>query len=145
MSVSMSPPAWYADPSGRYELRYWDGRGWSAHVAAGGRQFVDVPAGSVSGGVDLMPAMTSHPYRPPDPATKWLLPVGRSGWAIAAGYAGLFALVVFPAPIALALGIVALVDLHRRPGLMGRGRAIFGLTVGAVGTLLVLAIVLSRA
>lgn len=37
------PAAWYADPSGRYELRYWDGGEWTEHVARGGQQFVDPP------------------------------------------------------------------------------------------------------
>ena len=37
------PAAWYADPSGRYELRYWDGNEWTEHVARSGQQFVDPP------------------------------------------------------------------------------------------------------
>lgn len=40
---SNAPAAWYADPSGRYELRYWDGSEWTEHVARGGQQFVDPP------------------------------------------------------------------------------------------------------
>ena len=41
-----------------------------------------------------------------DSATmRMLLPVGRSGLAIAAGYAGLFALLILPAPLALLLGL----------------------------------------
>jgi hypothetical protein len=42
-STSNAPAAWYADPSGRYELRYWDGSEWTEHVARGGQQFVDPP------------------------------------------------------------------------------------------------------
>jgi len=42
-SNSKVPAAWYADPSGRYELRYWDGSEWTEHVARGGQQFVDPP------------------------------------------------------------------------------------------------------
>lgn len=38
-----APAAWYADPSGRYELRYWDGKEWTEHVARGGQQFTDPP------------------------------------------------------------------------------------------------------
>lgn len=37
------PAGWYADPSGRYELRYWDGNQWTEHVARGGQQFTDAP------------------------------------------------------------------------------------------------------
>jgi hypothetical protein len=42
-TVPRVPAAWYADPSGRYELRYWDGSEWTEHVARGGQQFVDPP------------------------------------------------------------------------------------------------------
>jgi hypothetical protein len=42
-STSKIPAAWYADPSGRYELRYWDGNEWTEHVARSGQQFVDPP------------------------------------------------------------------------------------------------------
>jgi hypothetical protein len=65
---------------------------------------------------------------------RMLMPVGRSGWAIAAGYAGLFGLVIFPAPLALVLGLVAMFDLKRNPKKHGWGRAIFGTVVGLLGT-----------
>ncbi|MFI5381487.1 MAG: DUF4190 domain-containing protein [Tepidisphaerales bacterium] len=77
-------------------------------------------------------------YQPPDigqdAGMRLLLPVGRSGWAIAAGYAGLFALIIFPAPLALILSIVAMVDMKRNPKKHGMGRAIFGLITGILGT-----------
>ncbi len=37
------PANWYKDPSGRYELRYWNGTTWTEHVATGGKQFTDPP------------------------------------------------------------------------------------------------------
>jgi len=37
------PANWYADPSGRYELRYWNGDEWTDHVARSGQQFTDPP------------------------------------------------------------------------------------------------------
>jgi hypothetical protein len=37
----LSPPAWHPDPTGRYDLRYWDGRLWTEHVARGGEQATD--------------------------------------------------------------------------------------------------------
>lgn len=37
------PAGWYADPSGRYELRYWDGAAWTEHVSRAGQQFTDPP------------------------------------------------------------------------------------------------------
>ena len=37
------PAGWYADPSGRYELRYWNGTEWTEHVSRSGQQFTDPP------------------------------------------------------------------------------------------------------
>ncbi|MBN2294757.1 MAG: hypothetical protein JXM70_20175 [Pirellulales bacterium] len=71
-------------------------------------------------------------------ALRMLMPVGRSGWAIAAGYAGLFAVLVFPAPIALLLGIIAIFHIKNNSKLHGMGRAIFGLIMGLLGTGLLL-------
>lgn len=79
-----------------------------------------------------------------DPAMRMLLPVGRSLWAIAAGYAGLFAVLCLPAPLALILGEVAIYDLKHHPDKHGWGRAIFGAVMGGLGTLLLL-VVLSAA
>src|SRR4051794_6385405 len=37
------PAGWYADPAGRFELRYWDGTTWTEHVSRSGQQFTDPP------------------------------------------------------------------------------------------------------
>ncbi len=37
------PAGWYADPAGRFELRYWDGGTWTEHVSRAGQQFTDPP------------------------------------------------------------------------------------------------------
>jgi len=34
---------WYSDPSGRHELRYWDGQRWTANVSTAGVTSVDEP------------------------------------------------------------------------------------------------------
>ena len=65
---------------------------------------------------------------------RMLLPVGRSGWAIAAGYFGLISVMMFPAPIAVVLSIVAFSHLKKNPKLHGMGRAVFGLVMGLLGT-----------
>jgi len=67
-------------------------------------------------------------------AIRMILPIGRSGLAIAAGYAGLFALLVLPAPLALLLGVLAVRDLKRHPKKFGMGRAVFGIIMGALGS-----------
>ena len=38
-------PNWYPDPWGRHEHRYYDGTGWTEHVASHGRQTIDPPGG----------------------------------------------------------------------------------------------------
>lgn len=42
-SSGAAPAGWYADPSGRFELRYWDGGRWTEHVSRGGNQYTDPP------------------------------------------------------------------------------------------------------
>jgi hypothetical protein len=80
---------------------------------------------------------------PGDAGMSPVLPV-LSGWAIAAGYLGLFALVIFPAPLALATGIYAIVDIRRHPTKRGMGRAMFGVVLGALGTLVLFILLWAR-
>jgi hypothetical protein len=98
---------------------------------------------------------SSPPPMPPSPVglgndagMRYLLPVGRSGWAIAAGYLGLFSLVILPAPVALVISIVAIRDI-RRSSLtpnpkFGMGRAVFGLIMGLLGTGVLIAVVITN-
>ena len=48
-----------------------------------------------------------------DAGVRMLIPVGRSGWAIAAGYLGLFSLILLPGPLALLCGILGIVDIKK--------------------------------
>jgi hypothetical protein len=80
-----------------------------------------------------------YPVPANDPAIAWVLPINRSGLSIAAGYVGLFGVVlVFLGPVALLLGLLALRDLRRHPGRLGRGRAWFAIISGIWGTAVVL-------
>ena len=45
MSSEGTRPDWYPDPYGRHEMRYFDGRQWTEHVASHGRQSTDPPGG----------------------------------------------------------------------------------------------------
>ncbi len=69
-------------------------------------------------------------------ALRYVLPIGRSGYAIAAGYLALFSVLLVFAPFALILGILALRDIRRHPEKKGKGRAWFGIVMGALFTLL---------
>jgi hypothetical protein len=72
-----------------------------------------------------------------DAGMRMLLPVGRSGWAIAAGYLGLFSLFGgCVGPIAIVISIIAIRDIKTHPDRHGMGRAIFGLVLGIVGTIM---------
>jgi hypothetical protein len=113
-------PGWYQDPGGSPALRWWDGTQWT--------EYLSQPAA---------PAQDES-----DPVMRWLVPVGRSGWAIAAGYAGLFAVLIVTAPLALLLGIVAVLDI-RRKGRRGMGRAVFGIVMGAIGSVVLGIVVIS--
>ena len=79
---------------------------------------------------------------------RMILPVGRSGWAIAAGYLGLFAFVILPAPLALLISIIAIVDIRKHRNdpnpRHGMGRAVFGLITGTLGTVVLVAFLVSR-
>jgi hypothetical protein len=66
---------------------------------------------------------------------RLLLPVGRSIWAIAAGYLGLISVLLIPAPLAVLTSILAFRDMRRNPKLHGMGRAIFGLVMGSLGSI----------
>jgi len=92
-----------------------------------------------------LPLAAAPPKLGDDARIRMLMPVGRSGWAIAAGYLGLFGLVILPAPLALIVSLIAIRDIRRSKGTgspkHGMGRAIFGLVVGVLGTaVLVLAL-----
>ena len=67
-----------------------------------------------------------------DVAMRMILPVGRSGWAIAAGYLALFSVLLLPAPLALASGIMGIRDIRRHPEKHGMGRAVFGVVMGSL-------------
>jgi hypothetical protein len=71
-------------------------------------------------------------------AMRMLLPVGRSPWAIAAGYAGLFSVLLCPAPIAVVLSLIAISHVRGHPDRHGMGRAVFGLVMGILGTLVLI-------
>jgi len=43
LAPSTSPAAWAADPYGRHQWRWWNGRHWTEHVADDGVAAVDPP------------------------------------------------------------------------------------------------------
>ena len=120
-------PGWYPDPSDPYALRWWDGGGWTEHRAPAGTYFY--------GGM----SQRNHEL-------EWVLPVNRDGFAIAAGYLGLFSL--FPNPFtsiaAIVCGVLALKSI-KRTGKLGRGRAIFGIIMGGLSLGVILVVIIAAA
>ena len=46
--ASAPVPGWYADPTARFDHRYWDGTRWTDHVSRGG-QMVSDPVAEIGG------------------------------------------------------------------------------------------------
>ena len=86
---------------------------------------------------DYAPPQAPYQPRPigDDPLMRMVLPVGRSIWAIAAGYLGLLSFLIVFAPFALTTGILAVVDIKKNPRKHGMGRAIFGIVMGSLGSI----------
>ena len=80
------------------------------------------------------PPAEMKPFIDDSAAMRLLLPVKVSALAMAAGYLGLFAMILVPAPLALVVSLFAIADLKRHPEKRGMGRAVFGTFMGAVGS-----------
>lgn len=151
----MTPAGWYADPFQPNSLRWFDGSSWTDHTTSvalpppGSASATATPAHRTptwpgSYGTYSSYATSAAPAAPPsDGGLRWLIPMGRTGLSIAAGYAGIVGLLCFyTAPVALVLGLLALREL-RDPTLRGRGRAWFATVVGALGSALLLVFVVA--
>ena len=107
--------------------------GWKPGLQAWVQLSALVPG--LAGPPGLPPAQSSQSEQP-NGCLAMVVPIGRSGWAIAAGYFGLFSLCLgLFAPIAIFCGIRALKDIKANPSKMGEGRAWFGIIIGAVSIL----------
>lgn len=73
-----------------------------------------------------------------DVALGFVIPHKVSALAVVAGYVGLLSIACFPAPIAIILGILALIDLRKHPGRQGYGRAIFAIVMGSIALIVAL-------
>jgi hypothetical protein len=125
-------PGWYPDPAARFEVRYHNGRMWTADVSTNGERFVD-PLGTRPG----QPAAMS-------PGPVGVAPTGKNGAATASMVLGIISIGVGWLPFivvigamcavtALALGIVG--RKRAKHSRVGGGFATAGLVTGAVGCL----------
>ncbi len=121
-------PGWYADPIGRFELRYFNGVSWTADVSEGGRRFVD-PLGTEPGQHQASQSAGGAPT-----------PSGAAnGPATAAMVLGIMAVAIAWLPFVVVIGVVAAfaaiafgwVGVRRSgPSGLGRSRAVVGLATG---------------
>ena len=113
--MSNANPGWYTDPANPLQERLWDGTAWTDQVRP------------------QAPTSTPQTQNPDSDTTvlSFVVPVGQSKWAIAAGYLGLFSLCFWP------LGFFAVVAaykaLSRRRTGIGILRIITGFVGGAIG------------
>jgi hypothetical protein len=85
-------------------------------------------------GFDTLEEIRTEVYMDEDRLNRLLMPVGRSGWAIASGYLGLLSLFVVPAPFAVLTGILGILDIRKHPERHGMGRCVFGIVMGTIVT-----------
>jgi hypothetical protein len=94
-TTGLTPPGWYADPTGRHVYRWWEGSGWTDRVGDGSTEFLD-PFGH-----ELHPTPTATTPTWSGPGPGWSVPPSapspsrRSGrgWLIGGLIAGGVALV----------------------------------------------------
>ena len=142
-SPAAPPAGWYPCPADGAQLRFFDGRQWTNQTAPrpyGPPASAPVPYGH--GGPAYGSPAAGTGMQPTD-AVHWLVPTGRSGSAIAAGYLGLFALGIWPlGPVALGVGIGALRRTTAGPP-RGAGRAWFAIVAGVLATVAMILLVVS--
>ncbi len=124
-------PGWYADPLRRFELRWFNGRTWTADVVNDGDRFVD-PLGLEPGTQQGSGAAAG--------AHRSRGPTASNSAATTAMALGIVAVAISWMPFVVVLGVVAAILAIafgwagvRRAGAHGdgRGRAIIGIATGA--------------
>ena len=75
---------------------------------------------------------------------KYVLPIRTSPWAILSSYLGLVSVLLVFAPFALITGILALNQINNSDKWDGKGRAWFGVVMGALGTVGLIVVIAMR-
>ena len=90
--MSDSPANWYADPTGRHELRYFDGSAWTNHVSdkgISGTDPLDGPGTAAPGRMDRVDSfLTVGNEGKPETLHQQLTDTGRRGVGLDAPVAG---------------------------------------------------------
>jgi hypothetical protein len=124
-------PGWYADPLGRFELRYHNGATWTADVSTGGERFVD-PLG-----LDVA-QQSGHTARS-DTTENARTPLATASMVlgiVAVATAWMPFVVVVGAVAALLALVFGMLAIRRAgPSGAGRSRAMVGVITGGSGLL----------
>lgn len=88
--------------------------------------------------IQPIPSQTQSVPTDDSQAMRMIIPIDRSGLAVAAGYLGLVSILYVFAPFALVLGILAIRDIKKHPEKHGMGRAIFAVVMGGIFTVVLL-------
>lgn len=126
--MSKRSQEWLPDPSGRHQLRWWDGNEWTEYVSDQGTQATDPLSGET-------------PPPPPGAGAR------RSGRATAALVLGIVGILVFPvvcSTLAIIFGALALRDMGPDPEVKGRSMAWWGLGLGIAGLLIGIGLIAYR-
>jgi hypothetical protein len=127
-------PGWHPDPWRRYELRWHNGRDWTADVADHGKRFVDAGQPVVPVLAPPAAALPGAPSRPRNGAAVAALVLGIS--AVMVGFVPLlFWMGTIAAILAIVFGIIGLRRAHRDAAADRRGFAVAGLVLGPIGLL----------
>jgi len=135
-----APPP--APPQGAYPPGYLPpGYAPAGYAPAGNPQPGYPPPGYAPPGSPIGYATPRPSNIGDDAGMRMLIPVGRSPWAIVAGYLGLFSILGCVGPIAIIVSIIAIRDIKAHPDKHGMGRAIFGLVMGIIGTIVLVGMI----
>lgn len=119
-------PGWYADPTRRYEHRYWDGGTWTEHVARNGEAATD----PLDGSADPAQTWTSQ---------TWQAQAGSSTRTNAKAIVSLVLSLIWvgglASVVAIVLGVLAKREIRERPDEGGSGIATAGIVLGVLGVL----------
>ena len=149
--MSVETAGWVPDPSGRFEFRYWDGRGWTDHVSTSGRVGADPTEGWPAPGLLPPPpppvASVVQPIQTlTTPSVAFAMQPRNNGLAIASMVLGIVWIYGIGSILAVIFGHVALSQIKRSVGSQrGRGMAIAGLVLGYIGVALLALIIVGAA
>lgn len=151
------PPGWYADPTSRYEHRYWDGGTWTEHVSRNGQATTDPLDGSAPPSGGETSGIATGGVAQGAGTSTWQ-GTSAGSWQDTAATTrtnskAILSLVLsviwvggLASIVAIVLGVMARREIRERPDEGGAGMATAGIVIGVIGVagaLLMLVLVLS--